>query len=296
MQGTLIALTWSRVVNIAPEFVHNANNGLKRCKVDAHMHWAIFFLYLRTAPWRLQWRTCLDFWAVRPEEARSVKHWRRVLSTRSMNNHQVQDSTPDQDITTVVIKVRGVGAAALDTMIPSGTIATPQTSSLFPRCSVTFEAFRLNEWMDSMPVSRRRQKCTIASRLASTDTCNQTFTRSSQASRALPCITPVVDCTHGAPAVVLISTPFSAISVPPAAAPAPESDGSVESDVSPNTPKTNEDGGVRNPERTPLSVMPSLSTSPGSLPAKRLHSHGWKEVQANGTATMPKVQKPSAVR
>ncbi|KAG6541554.1 hypothetical protein Mapa_017076 [Marchantia paleacea] len=84
-------------------------------------------------------------------------------------------------------------------------------------------------------------------------------------------------------------------SVPPAA-PTPESDGSVESDVSPNTPKTNEDGGVRNSERTPLSVMPSLSTSPGSLPAKRLHSHGWKEVQANGTATMPKVQKPSGAR
>ncbi|KAL3692098.1 hypothetical protein R1sor_005749 [Riccia sorocarpa] len=81
------------------------------------------------------------------------------------------------------------------------------------------------------------------------------------------------------------------------AAPASQQDASAEAGVSPNTPNPNEDGGVRNPERTPLSVMPSSSAAPPcSLPAKRLHPHGWKEDQASGSLTMPKLQNPSSAR
>lgn len=49
-------------------------------------------------------------------------------------------------------------------------------------------------------------------------------------------------------------------------------------------------------DRRPFSVMSAMPSSPGSLPAKRLHSEGWKEVQVSHPQTMPKLQPPSTAR
>ncbi|KAL2621963.1 hypothetical protein R1flu_002168 [Riccia fluitans] len=90
-----------------------------------------------------------------------------------------------------------------------------------------------------------------------------------------------------------VNEPSSDVSAPSA----PQQEGPTEADVSPNTPLLNENAGVRYPERTPLSAMPSSFTAPpGSLPAKSLYPHGWKEAQAIGSLTMPKQQKPASAR